>query len=218
MSTPITVLVADDHLLICDLLAHRLESTEGIRLVGCVNDAKSAVVLAGVHDPDVVLIDTAMPGLDSFQAAQLIAAARPKTRILFLSDNCSDREVELALAVHAAGYFVKRESLDALVGAIRTITTGAAYYSPEAGNRLVMAERLAGQSSDKCTRASTLTMREIEIIRYVAKGLANKHIAQTAGISERTVGRHIENIMRKLGLHSRVELTRFALQEGLASA
>jgi len=213
---PISVLIADDHTLMRETLANWLSANPGFVVVASVPSADEAVAQALRLKPDIVLLDIDMPGLNSFEAARTIRSQSANTRIVFLSAFTNDRYIDLALRVEASGYITKRESPDAVVNAIQNVAAGVAYYSPEVRERIVISPRGARLAAQPKSRAATLSQRELDMLRYVARGLSKKEIAQIAHLSDKTVGRHIANIMNKLNLHDRVDLARFAIREGLA--
>lgn len=218
MSAALRVLLADDHGLMRETLSAWLRTCPDIEVVATAADGDEALRLARKFMPDVVLMDIEMPGQQSFEAAQAIRSACAGTRIVFLSAFHGDRYIDLALQTRACGYIVKNESPSIVAEAIRIVGAGGTYFSQEIQRRIVIDASGPRLAYPMQSRASTLTRRELEILQYVAKGLSNKEIAQTAGISQRTVEQHISNMMQKLDIHNRVELARFAIQEGLASA
>jgi len=218
MKSPIRVLIVDDHELVRAALRERLQREPNLQVVGEAAMAEEAVDEVARCGPDIVLMDIDMPGMTCFSAAEQINRMRPGTRIIFLSAYFHDRYIEQALAVKARGYLTKRESPAAVVAAILQVMAGGAYFSEEVRSRIVVDQKGAKLASDPKSRASTLTARELEVLRYVAHGLAKKEIAKTMHISVKTVDRHSANLMKKLDIHDRVELTRFAIREGLAEA
>lgn len=218
LARPITVILADDHALVRSTLAAWLVATGDIEVVADVGDADAAVDAALAHRPDVIVLDIDMPGLQCFDAARAIKSRCPSTQIIFLSAFFHDRYIEDALAVEAAGYVTKGESPQTIVEAIRLAVSGGAYFSPEVKNRLVIDHGGVSLTSPNATRSSLLTSREIEVLRYVARGLAKKEIAGTMHLSVKTVDNHCTSIMNKLDIHDRVDLARYAIREGLAEA
>ena len=218
MGRPITVVLADDHALVRNTLSACLNATGEIEVVAEVGDADAAVDAVLAHKPDVAILDIDMPGLQCFDAARAMKARCPGTQIIFLSAFFHDRYIEDALAVEAAGYVTKGESLQSIIEAIRISVTGGAYFSPEVKNRLVIGEGGVSLATPTATRASLLTAREVEVLRYVARGMAKKEIALTMHLSVKTVDNHCTSIMNKLDIHDRVDLARYAIREGLAEA
>ncbi len=219
MSHQTSLLLVDDHALVRETLGDRLNGEPDFLVVGTVENADRAVSEVGNLRPDIVLMDIDMPGLLCFDAARTIQTLCPNTRIVFLSAFFHDRYVEQALAAKAAGYITKGEHVDVIIKAIRAIASGGSYFSPEVRARIVVDEegvRLTPRS--KKSRVSTLTSRELEVLRYIARGLSQKEMATIMHISSRTAHCHSANIMTKLDLHDRVELARFAIREGLAEA
>ncbi len=216
MSDKITVLLADDHALVRATLADRLVAEPDLEVVGRVGNADEAVSQCIQRQPRIVLMDIDMPGLQCFEAARTILARCPNTRIIYLSAFFSDRYIEEALSVEAAGYVTKSEPPEAVIEAIRMAVTGRVYFSPEVRSRIVFDPRGARLSSQQPTRLSTLTPREMQILHYLAKGMSKKEIAKTVNLSVSTVERHSDRLMKKLDIHDRVELARFAIREGLA--
>ena len=216
MSPDIKILVVDDHALVRGALCERLEKEPLFSVVCAAGTAGEAIEKVAQNNPDVVLMDIDMPGLNCFDAARRIADLQPETRIIFLSGFFSDRYIEQALAVRARGYLTKRETPEAVVAAIREVAAGGACFSEEVRSRIVIDSRGATLAGEETSRVSTLTPRELEILRYIARGLAKKEIANIMHISVKTVDRHSVNLMSKLDIHDRVELARFAIREGLA--
>lgn len=219
MSEPIRVLLIDDHQLLRESLKGMLEATGDIRVVATLGSAEGALEVALRCQPQVVLMDIDMPGKLCFEAARELKQAMPETQVLFLSAFSNDRYIEDALRANATGYLTKDQSSEELTAAIRSASMSIATFSQRVRARLVLdgsgALRL---ESGTATRSSALTQRELEILRYVARGLSKKEIASLLERSPATVERHTENLMAKLDIHDRVELARFAIREGLAEA
>lgn len=219
MTPPIRIVLVDDHALVRETLRDRLSSEPDLTVVGTASNAADAVELAVRTSPEVLLMDIDMPGLSCFEAARSIKDALPDTSIIFLSAFSHDRYIESALASGASGYLTKDEHPDTVVQAVRAAARQVAYFSPRVQARIVVdttGVRLGEGAS--VSRAGRLTARELEVVRYLARGLPKKEIAVTMGVSVKTVSRHAENIMEKLDIHDRVELARFAIREGLAEA
>lgn len=218
MSDPIRVILADDHTLVRDTLRQWLNNAGDIAVVAETPTAEAAIDEAIRHKPDVVLMDIDMPGLLCFDAARTIRARSPETKIVFLSAFFHDRYIEDALSAEASGYLTKSEPPEEVVRAIREVAAGGICFSPEVRSRIVIDAHGARLSAEPRTRAGTLTPREVEVLRYIARGLSKKDIAGTMHISVKTVDNHCTNLMNKLDIHDRVSLARFAIREGLAEA
>ncbi len=195
-----------------------LEDQPGIIVAASVSDAEAAVAEATRLNPDIVLMDIDMPGLICFDAARMIQARCPNARIVFLSAFLHDHYIEQALAVEAWGYITKNEPAEAVVQALRDVSSGVAYFSPQVQERIVFDVSGARIAENVHSRATSLSDREIEVLRYLARGMAKREIARTMRLSLKTVDRHATNLMSKLEIHDRVELTRYAIREGLAEA
>lgn len=208
---PVRVLLVDDHTLMLDTLHRALAVDERIEIVGQLREAESAIAAATEKRPDVVLMDIDMPGLDTFEASRRLCALEPAPKVLILSAHTTDRHIDRAMRAGARGFLSKSESLERVRAAIRQVAAGRAAFSDE-----VLA-RVADPSESRPPIAR-LTERELEVLRGVVDGLARKEIAERLGISVKTVDRHVENTMRKLEIHDRLALARFAIREGLVSA
>ncbi len=215
---PISLLLVDDHQLVREMLTDRLAEEPGMVVVGAVGNADLAVTEAIKLKPDVILMDIDMPGRLCFDAAQAIRSHSNNTRIIFLSAFFHDRYIEQALGVEGAGYLTKNEPMEVVVKAIRAVASGDTYFSPEVHARIVVDTDCTRLLHKKQSRAATLTPRELEVLRYVSRGMSKKEIGRTMYISPKTVHNHTNNLMCKLDIHDRVELSRFAIREGLADA
>ncbi len=218
VTKPLRILIADDHAMMRGTLAKWLEGVDNVQIVGAVSNADDALGVAIREHPDIVLMDIDMPGLGCFSAARSITTQCPETSIIFVSAFYHDRYIEQALAVEAAGYVTKSEPPDRLVDAIQTVAAGGVYFSPEVQSRITVDSEGAKLTNRVQTRTSSLTRRELEVVRYIARGMLNKEIAQLMGISAKTVEQHTFHLMTKLNIHNRVELARFAIREGLTEA
>jgi len=212
------ILLVDDHELVRTAIAGALESLEGFEVVGQASSASEALALAVSLRPDLVLMDVDMPGVICFDAVARLRERMPELRVIFLSAYFYDHYIEGALRVGASGYVVKGGPLEVLFDALRTVAEGGAYYSQEVRARLVLTDEHPRLAPGPETRGSTLTTREVEVLSYLARGLSKKEIARTMGISVKTIEHHSASVMKKLDIHDRVELARYAIREGLAEA
>jgi len=218
MSESCTILVVDDHALMREMLGERLATEPDLEVIGTVENADLAVAEAVRLQPDLIIMDIDMPGLHCFDATRTIQMRCPNTKIIILSAFFHDHYIEQALEAEAAGYLTKNEPVDAITVAIRDVAAGGSHFSPEVQARIVVDSGGAHLASKKQTRISTLTPRELEVLHYIAKGLAQKEIAETMHLSVKTIHCHCSNLMTKLDIHNRVGLARFAIREGLAEA
>jgi DNA-binding NarL/FixJ family response regulator len=217
MSRQISVLLVDDHALVRETLANWLRSAGDMTVVAEVGSADEAVAEVIRHRPDVVVTDIDMPGLLVFDAIRTIKARSPRTRILVLSAFWHDRYIEEALAVEASGYITKGEPPDVVTKAIRLAAEGGTYFSPEVQARMVVdSDGVRLGRPRGATRAAALTPRELEVLRYISKGLSKRQIAEIMHLSVKTVDNHSTSLMNRLNIHDRVELARYAIREGLA--
>jgi DNA-binding NarL/FixJ family response regulator len=216
MSGPITVVLADEHALVREALAQWLRTTPDIRVVAHAANGDEAAAAVTHHKPAVVVLGVDMPGRDCFSVARTVRSVSPGTKVIFLSALAQDCHIEQALAVRAAGFLTKGNSPAALAAAIRGVNVGQVHFSPEVQARIVIdsrGTRLVGAP----TRCAKLSARELEVLRHITRGLTRKQIAQAMCLSADTVHGHTANLMKKLKLHSRVALTRFAIREGLVT-
>ena len=219
MTRQISVLLVDDHALVRETLANWLRAAGDINVVAEVGSADEAVAEAIRHKPDVIVTDIDMPGLQVFDAIKTIKSRCNRCRVIVLSAFWHDRYIEAALGVEAAGYITKGEPPDVVTKAVRLAAQGGTYFSPEVQARIVVdSDGVRLGEAAGATRASTLTPREMEVLRYIAKGLSKREIAEIMHLSVKTVDNHSTSLMNRLNIHDRVELTRYAIREGLAEA
>ncbi len=215
--TPIRILLADDHKVMRAGLRLLLERQSGFKVVGEASDGRDVVEQAEASRPDVVVLDIAMPNLSGIEAAQRISAALPQTRIIILSMHSDESYVLRALKAGAKGYLLKDSAENDLIEAIRAVSQGKAFFSPEISNILVedyvreMTKRGAEDSYE------LLTPREREIMQMLAEGKSNKDIATLLNLSLYTVETHRRNLQDKLNLHSLAELILYAVRKGIIS-
>lgn len=206
------LLIVDDHPIWRDGVARDLQG-RGYEVVGTAGDAAQAVRVAAAVSPDVVVMDLQLGAGSGAEATREIVVAAPDTRVLVLSASGESDDVLEAVKAGASGYLVKSASLDELDDAVSRTAQGDAVFSPGlAGLLLGEYRRLQDQPDD----APVLTDRETEVLRLVSRGLSARQIADRLTLSHRTVENHVQNTLRKLQLHNRVELTRYAIEHGLA--
>lgn len=208
-----TVVIADDHPLIRSSVVSLIESAADLTVVGEVGTADDALRLTATKRPDVVVLDINMPGIDAFQAAGEIRQIHRGSKVIFLTTNDTDAAIEQAKSVGVSAFVHKGDDPSEVIHAIREAIAGRSHYSPTISDRLSNTSRRNGES-----KLSTLSARELETLRYVAKGLAKKEIAPLMHISVKTVDKHVTQLMTKLDIHDRVGLARFAIREGIIEA
>jgi NarL family two-component system response regulator LiaR len=205
----IRVLVADDHAVVRQGLRTFLELQEDIEVVADAADGRAALAAVAEHEPDVVLMDLVMPGLNGIEAIRRIAGERPLTRVIALTSFLDDDKVFPAVRAGAAGYVLKDIEPPELVQAIRTVHAGEALLHPAVAARLMDEVAAAGGRDTP----ENLTPREREVVELIARGLSNKRIALELGIAEKTVKTHVSNILSKLGLTDRTQVALHAVRE-----
>jgi len=212
----ITVLLADDHTLVRQGFRALLEAEPDIAIVGEAETGRQAVQLAKKLRPDVVLMDIAMPLLNGLEATRQIIKELPGAKVLVLSSYNDDEYVHQLTEAGAAGYLLKEAVVADLVKAIREATKGRTFFSPAISKRLMDHYRetvVKGVPVRK--RTDLLSPREAEVLQLIAEGNANKNIAAELNLSIKTVERHRQRLMNRLGIHDIAGLTRYAMSKGV---
>ena len=211
---PIRVLLADDHALVRQGFRRILEDESDIVVVGEAGGGAEAIELDQQLDPDVVVLDMAMPGINGLHAAIDILRRRPDRRILILSMYDDLQYVRNAVAAGVHGYILKNALETDLIGAVRAVAAGSRFVSPELAAALEHAEAGKDDAADPFTQ---LSAREIQVLRLIALGKSNKEIAALLGVSANTVAVHRTNLMATLGVHKAAELVLIAVRKGLVN-
>lgn len=214
MTDRIRLVLADDHACVRRAIAEWITRTSEFEVVAEVGDAEQALDVVREAKPDIVVFDIDMPGPSAFSAAEEVHRLKVGTRVVFLSGFCNDCYIASALAARASAYVAKSEPPARLLEALARVAEGQTYFSPIVRDRLIVDERGVRLGEPPRTRATSLTDREAEVLRHVARGLSKREIAKLLFISARTVERHVANMMTKLNIHDRVDLARFAIREG----
>ena len=213
---PITVMLAEDHMVVREGLKMLLQSEQDIKVVGEACSGDEAVTMAGTLRPDVIVMDIAMPHLNGLEATRQILALEPGARILILSAHSDDAYVERVMELGAAGYLIKQTSAHFLTEAIRAVQSGKTFFSPAVSGRYAKQHRKAlDRKGDLKTMTTQLSPREMEVLQQVAEGGANKQIAAALDISVKTVEKHRDHLMQKLDIHDTAGLTRYAISAGI---
>ncbi|MGE5244284.1 MAG: response regulator [Betaproteobacteria bacterium] len=212
----IRVGVVDDHAIVREGIRALLSGEPDIEVVGEAADGTSAIALAERVRPDVLLMDIAMPGLGGLEAAAEIHRAQPEVRILVLSQYDNAEYVRRFLRLGAAGYVLKRAAGSELVAAIHAVSRGGLVIDPAVAREAF--GEAAGSGPQPADPYEALTDREKQVLKLVAEGRSNKEVADILDISVKTAMTHREHVMQKLALHSRTDLIRFALRQGIISA
>ena len=208
------ILLADDHALVRHGLRLILDREPDLEVVAEAGDGAEAVQVALAGDLDLAVLDVTMPRLTGIQAARELAQRRPELRTLILSMHDNEQYFFEALRAGASGYVLKSVADRDLVEACRATMRGESFVYPGAVRSLIR-EHLERTASGEEPPADPLSARESQVVKLVAEGFTSREIADTLTISEKTVERHRANILDKLGLRDRVELTRYAIRRGL---
>jgi two-component system nitrate/nitrite response regulator NarL len=220
-SQPIGVLIADDHTLVRRGLVSLLSLVDGIEVVGEASDGRLAVDLALKLDPDVVLMDVSMPGLNGLEATRQLKKESPQIKVLVLSAHDNEEYVLQVMRSGANGYILKNSSAEELYAAIRAVYTGQAFFSPSVSRILLDSFKEARShpgsdaSSSRQLPESRLTSREREVLQLIAEGKTHQEAASLLHISARTVDTHCNNIMKKLDIHESAGLAAYAIKNGI---
>jgi len=209
------VLLVDDHEIVRAGLRSLLERQQYIEIVGEASSGVEAIELATRLEPDVVLMDVSMPDMDGVEATRKIKEQAPGINVLALTVHEEEAYFFEMLAAGASGYVPKRASPQILLTAISIVSRGEVFLHPAVAGALVQEYVQEGRSGARKRVYDGLTPRQREVLTLIAEGLSNHEIANELDISVRTVERHRENIMKRLNLHSRVELVKYALRKGL---
>jgi DNA-binding NarL/FixJ family response regulator len=213
MSGKIRVLVVDDHAILREGVRALLQLQADIEVVGEAGDGAQAIEAVARLDPDVVLMDIAMPGLGGIEAALELKKLGRRAKVLILSQY-EDREyVRRLLKAGVAGYVLKKSAGAELANAIRAVHRGGLVLDPEVARTAMEEANPAVPGAADPYEA--LTDREKQVLKLVAEGRSNKEVAEVLGISVKTAMSHREHVMEKLGVHNRTELVRFALKKGV---
>lgn len=205
------ILVADDHSIILAGVRSLVEPE--FELVGVVGDGRALVEAAQKLRPDLIIVDIGMPLLNGMDATKQIRKAWPDAKLLFLTMHANLMYLRAAMRAGASGYVLKSSAAEELRPAIRKILKGQVYVSAQFGPNAL--EILQTPSGRRATSTADLTDRQRQVLQLVAEGRTNSKIAEILNVSVKTVQFHRGKIMQKLGVHSAVKLTQFAVQEGL---
>ncbi len=217
MDNNISVLMIDDHALFRIGLKGLLEK-RGIEVIAAVGSGEEGVALAQSENPDIILLDMRMPGMSGTQALRRIREAGVETPVLMLTTSNEERDLIESLRNGAQGYLLKDIDPDELVRSIHEILAGKTVVAPELTPVLAkVVQHGSNPTLSKPTPFSELTPREFEILCHLAEGQSNKVIARNLGISDGTVKLHVKSILRKLGVHSRVEAAVIAVEQELCN-
>jgi DNA-binding NarL/FixJ family response regulator len=196
-------MVVDDHAIVRQGLERLFATADDMELVATASDGEQAVELASQQKPDVILMDLSMPGMDGVEATRRILANDESVRVVVLTSFGEESRILAALNAGALGYLLKHTDPDDLIAAVRSANEGGVPLDPRAGRVLIEQRRRSPAAGD-------LTPRELEVLRLVSTGLANKQIARRMDISERTVKAHLTSVFQRIGVSDRVQAALWA--------
>ena len=207
--TTTTLAIADDHEILRDALASRTSSI-GLEVVASVPDAQAAIDACRAHRPDLLLLDIEMPGRDALAAIPDIRAASPETKVVIFTNYCRDTFIQEAMRHHVAGYLVKADPPTAIFEALDKVAHGHPTFSKSVLARMSAQSENNDTNETVSTRLTSLSPRELEVLRYIGRGLDNTDMADIMFLSKRTVERHVSRLMKSLAIHDRPSLQKFA--------
>ncbi|WP_119717988.1 response regulator [Cognatilysobacter tabacisoli] len=212
------VVLADDHQLVRAGLRALLQSFGDVQVLAECGDGAEALALVDRWQPDVLLLDVTMPGLNGLEVARRVPKASPNTRVLILSMHTGAEYVAQALRAGVAGYLIKDSAVDELRVALDSIRAGRPYLSPAISQTVLSGFLRTGDTPAERAQLDVLTPRQREILQLVAEGHGTREIAARLGLSVKTVESHRSQLMDRLGIHDVPGLVRFAIRVGLVSA
>lgn len=210
----ITILLAEDHVVVRESIRQSLEREPNFRVVGEANDGEAAVEMAKQLKPDVIIMDISMPKLNGIEATKQIKASRPSAVVLILTAYDFEQYIFPLLSAGAAGYLLKDVSSRELIEAIKTVHRGEAVLHPVVARKIVERFRHTGGEQTQEKVSDLLTERETAILKMAAKGMSNNEIAGELHLSTRTIESHLGAIFNKLGVGSRTEAVIAAMRQG----
>ncbi len=213
-SAAVTVMVVDDHPIWRGAVERDLIQA-GLTVVAVASNGREALARFPAARPDVVLLDLQIPSPNGIEVTAEVVRQDPSIRVLVLSASSETTDVLAAVKAGATGYLVKSASRDDLLDAIRHVAAGIPVFTPGLAGLVLGEFSQAASDRDGTAADAQLTVRETEILKMVATGLAYRQIAERLVLSHRTVQNHVQSILRKLQMHNRVELTRYAIERGI---
>ncbi len=214
-TAPIRLLLADDHMLIRASLRSLMAEFAGLEVVAEASDGREAYEMVGRHQPDVVLMDISMAGLNGLEATRLIRKEYPQVQVIVLSMHAGERHVLQALRAGASGYILKESAPRELELAIEAVARGKLFLSPAISRQVI--EVFLGHSGAYVDPLDQLTPRQREILQLIAEGHSSKQIAHRLDASVKTIESHRASLMDRLDIHDIAGLVRYAIRQGLVS-
>jgi DNA-binding NarL/FixJ family response regulator len=217
MTSPIRILIADDHAMVRQGLSQICNAENDMKVVGEASDGQEAIQQTLLSQPDVVVMDINMPNLDGVQATRRLTETNPELGVIIITMNRQDEYIFEAIKAGARAYLLKNANSDELLYAIRTVAAGEALLNPGIAMKMIAEFRRLQTNFGETDSLTLLTDSELEILRLVAQGMSNKDISEKLGLAEKTVRNRLSAIFDKLHVSNRVQATLVALREGLAS-
>ena len=206
------LMLVDDHLIFLEGLQYLL-GTYGIEIAGTAGNGREALEKARALKPDIILMDIKMPGLSGLDALKLIKAEMPDIKVVMLTTSEEDEDLFNAVKCGASGYLLKNTNAKELVGILSDIEKGEASFTPELAAKLL--KEFRSRDTEKTMQNEELTMRQLEVLELVAKGIIYKEVGEKLGLSERTVKYHMGKILEQLHLANRAQVIAYAARIGL---
>jgi len=211
------VMVVDDHPMWLEAIVDQLTAA-GFEVVATATDGQQCLTRARASHPDLVVMDLNIPAPGGVECTRRLLEEFPDLQVLVMSASDERSDVLAAVKAGAQGYVLKSSSRAELLDAVRRCAAGEAVFTPALAGLVLGEYRRMATEPDDQAKAPTLTDRETEVLRLVAKGLSYKEIAERLVVSHRTVQNHVQSVLRKLALHNRVELTRYVIDQGIESS
>ncbi len=210
------IAIIDEHPMFVEALTQRIGQSDEMDVAFTAEDSETGLRLALEHQPDLVLIAMDIPGRGVFTLADELARRLPAARVVFLADVVTDVFLDEALRLDAAGFLLTSDPVERLIDSIRAACQGGTAFSDAVTDRLEYDPETKKYAAKVTSYLSTLTSRQTAVLRHLVRGESVKEVSRTMALSERAIESHKYRIMRKLGIHDRVELARYAIREGLA--
>ncbi len=214
----VNILLVDEQPIILDALSQRLNPVPGFTVIGQHTHSDRAFFDIFERRPDIVVMDLELPGRGAIEVADQIASRLPATKTVFFTNYDTDIFIDAALRLGVAGYLLKREPVQQIVESLKRVALGENVYSESVLERLHYDRETREYRVKTQSFFSSLTLRQIQVLRHLARGESVKEVAKSMMLSERAIESHKYRIMQKMGIHDRVVLTRFAIREGLMPA
>ena len=213
MNNKSRIFLADDHVVLRDGVKALVDAEPDMVVVGDAGDGAAAIALCQELNPDVIVLDISMPGMNGVDVMRKLAEVCPRSRALVLTVHESTAYLRQMLEAGASGYVIKRSAGKDLIHAIRSVAAGGTYIDPKVAEKLAIGLR-AKNKKDYDTLGGELSERETDVLRMIAQGFSSKEIAHSLNIGQKSVDTYKSRAMQKLGLESRTEVVRYAMSQG----